>query len=613
MTAHRKAQAASKHVRVRTPELEKLILGTMKTIADIVGATLGPGGSPVLIERQDFGLSPLVTKDGVTVFTNLGFEDPVAQAVMESARDAAVRTVSEAGDGTTTATVLAYALVKYAQKFHTAHPHVPPQRIVQTVQGIFESDVEPSIKSWATKVDITTKKGKELCRSVASISANGEVKLADAVMECFDIIGDKGNVSLSEKSGPSGYQVEKVKGFPIPTGFEDSCGKFMHAFMNDAANNRVFLEEPVVLLYNGTLADISTALPILNILQLALSNGVDSPLIKDAPKLSHPGVVLVANGFSDAVIASLMLNWEKGSLKVFPLVTPRSALMNGEVHFLEDLSAVTGARVFNPASIPLDSATPSEQDPEGNIYHLPWAGRTESFESLRFRSTIIGVNDEEEVIYRAEVLEKMAESAISELDRRLIEERRASLVGGIAKLFVVGSSTGDIRERKDRADDAVRAVQGALKAGVLPGGGWTLLKLVAELKEAYLNHSDPVVEGIVSEVICPALREPFIKLVQNVGLTKEEFDVVEPAVSADDNTVWDAANNEFVDAFKSGILDSTPAVMEAIRNSISIATLLGTLGGVVVFNRDAQMELEEARAALDFDKNASVEIANEHW
>jgi chaperonin GroEL len=612
MTAHRKAQAASKRVQVRTPELEKLVVNTMKTIADIVGATLGPGGSPVLIERQDFGLPPLVTKDGVTVFSNLGFEDPVAQSVMESARDAAVRTVSEAGDGTTTATVLAYALVKYAQKFHSAHPHVPPQRIVQTVQQVFEQVIEPRIKDWATKVDISTKKGKKLCRSVASISANGEVKLADAVMECFDIIGDKGNVSLSEKSGPSGYTVEKVEGFPIPTGFEDSCGKFMHAFMNDTANNRVFLEQPVVLLYNGTITDFATIVPVLNIIISALSNGVDSPLVKDYPKLSHPGVVLVANGFSDAVQASLMVNWEKSALKVFPVVTPRSALMNGEVHFLEDLAAVTGARVFNPASMPFDQAAAIEQDAVGNIYHLPWLGRTKEFESLRFRSTIIGVNDEDEVIERAETLEAMAKSAISELDRRLIEERRAALVGGIAKLFVVGSSTGDIRERKDRADDAVRAVQGALKAGVLPGGGWTLLKLVEDLKTAYGPHNDTIAE-VVKEVICPALREPFIKLVQNVGLTKAEFDVVEPAVSADDSTVWDAANNVMVDAFDSGILDSVPAVLEAIRNSVAIATLLGTLGGVVVFNRDSEMELEEARAALDFDKNASVEIANEHW
>src|SRR5512133_3891722 len=169
MTAHRKAQAASKTIHVRSPEMDRLIVDTMAHIAAVVGSTLGPGGSAVLIERQEFSLPPLVTKDGVTVFSNLGFDNPLQQSIMESARDAAVRTVSEAGDGTTTATVLAYALVRTAQEFHTKHPEVPPQRIVRTVQEAFETVVEPAVKEWATKVDISTKKGKALCRSAAAI------------------------------------------------------------------------------------------------------------------------------------------------------------------------------------------------------------------------------------------------------------------------------------------------------------------------------------------------------------------------------------------------------------------------------------------------------------
>ena len=611
MTAHLKTQSASKFVQVRTAKLDKLILDTFRTISDIVGATLGPGGSPVLIESQEFGSQPGVTKDGVTVFSSLGFQDPVAQSIMESARDAAVKTVSEAGDGTTTATVLAYAFVRQAQEFHAKYPHVPPQRIVHTVQSIFEEVIEPSIREWSTKVDISTPEGRALCLAVASISANGEEKLAEAVMACYDLIGDHGNVTLSEKSGPSGYEVEKTEGFPIPTGIEDSCGRFMYSFQNDKANNRVFLEQPVVVLYNGTITSIESALPLLNILGEALMNGANGQdRIRDMPKLSYPGVVLVANGFSAEALGSLVMNWEKSALKIYPVVTPRSALMNGEVMFLEDLAAVTGARVFNPASAPFDSARAIEEGPDGNFYHLPWVGHTREFEALRFRSTIIGLNDEEEVIERADSLESMAKSAISELDRRLIEERRAALVGGIAKLFVVGSSTGDIRERKDRADDAVRSVQGAIKAGVLPGGCHTLLRLVADLKKLAGNKKD-VRSDIIREVVIPALREPFIKLATNVGLTKEEFVAIEPQVQK--NTVWDAANNEMVDAFERGILDSTPAVLEALRNAVSIATLLGTLGGVVVFNRDVQLERAEAQAASDFDRNSNVNEANDRW
>jgi len=611
MTAHLKVQAAAKLVKVRSPDLDKLILNTMKTISDIVGATLGPGGSPVMIERQEFSLPPILTKDGVTVFQHLGFQNPVAHSIMESARDAAVRTVSEAGDGTSTATVLSYALLRGAQEFHTRHPEIPPQRIVQTIQKIFEDTIEPAIKEWATKVDISTSEGRRLCRSVALISANGEERLADAVMSCFDLIGDNGNICLSDKSGPSGYEVEKLDGFPIPTGIEDSVARWSSAFMNDKSNNRVFLEEPCVVLYNGSITDIATAMPLLNILQDALNNGTGvSPAIADMPKLRAPGVVLVAHGFSDAVLGSLMLNWTKGSLKVYPVITPRCALMNGEVMFLDDLSAVTGAQIFDPVSAPFDTARPIEVDDQGDVYHLPWVGRAKEFEALRFRSTLVGVNDPDEVIERAEVLAGMSKNAISELDRRLIEERRASLVGGIAKLFVVGSSTGDIRERRDRCDDAVRSVQGSLKSGVLPGGCWTLLKLTHLLVKQYSKKPD--VLSIVNEVLVPALHEPWIRLLNNVGLNADEIAAIQPKIGVG-TQIYDAANGKTVDAFHSGVLDATPAVLEALRNSISIATLLGTLGGVVVFPRDAELERCEAREAAGWDRNASIETANEHW
>lgn len=610
MTAYRKAQAAAKRSEVRSDALEELILKTMQKISDMVGSTLGPGGACTIIERQEFSLPPLVTKDGVTVFSHMGETDPVAQCILESARDAAVRTVTEAGDGTTTATVLAYALLRETQKYRRAHPHVPPQRIVHTVQSVFNTYIEPKIREWMTPVNISTPEGRQLCHAVATLSANGETELADAVMNCFDIVGDKGNVALSEKSGPGGYEVEKIKGFPIATGFENSCGKFMQAFMNDPANNRVFLEEPVVVLYNGTLTDIATAMPMLNILQEALNNGTVKEYDERKPRLRNPGVVLVANGFTEQFLGSLFLNWEKGSMKVYPVVTPRTAAINSEVHFLEDLAAVTGARIFNPVSLPLDTATEYEQDAAGQVYAIPWVGHAEEFEALRFRSSIIGINDEDELIDRADILEGMSKTALSELDRRLIEERRAALVGGIAKLYVVGSASGDIRERKDRADDAVRAVQGALKAGVLPGGCWTLLKLHRELLTYEGTDSRA---SIVREVLAPALMEPLVKLLKNTGLTKAEFDELVPKIAAEGNEVWDAADGTMVDAFQKGILDSVPAVLEAIRNSVNIATLLGTLGGVIVFPRDEEMERSEAKATEDFNRNSSIEIANDHW
>ena len=606
MSSHLKIHTAAKLVKPRSPKLNKFILDTMKTISDIVGATLGPGGAPVLIERQDFSLTPLVTKDGVTVFSSLGFKSAIAHSIMESARDAAVRTVSDAGDGTTTATILAYALLRETQIFHAEHPEVPPQRIVQTIQKLFEEVIEPTIKNWATPVNLADDTARKTIHSVATISANGETKLADAVIQCFDLVGDKGNVSLSEKSGPSSYLVEKVEGFPISTGYEDSCGKFMQKFIIDPANNRAYLEQPVVVLYNGVLHDINTAMPVIDQLQKAAAGRGDGPPIEGLPTLKNGNVVFVAHGFGDQFLGTCAMNIDRGILRIVPVVTPRTAQMGGEVEFLNDLAAVTGARVFDPLTNTFESA---EHD-------LRWLGHAKEFELHRFRANIIGVSDEDELLDRVDQVEQMAKTAISELDRRLIQERLAALSGGIAKLFVVGSSTGDIKERKDRADDAVRAVQGALKSGVLPGGAWTLLQLARIFEEDQGKNEEA---SIAKEVLAPALREPFRRLLLNTGMTDEEALSVKDEVEADlldagviDAVIFDVARRQYVPAFEYGILDSVPAVLEAIRNSVSIATLLGTLGGVVVFERDRDLELGEARAAMDYEKSAQEE-ANERW
>ncbi len=621
-----KVKSVAKRVVLPGPELDDAVLRTMERVARIVGATLGPGGRPVLIERQEYGMPGMVTKDGVTVFRSLGFRDPVEHAVMESTRDAASRTVSEAGDGTTTATILAYSLVKYAQKYLKAHPQVSPQVLVQTIQDAFDKVVEPLVKRLALKVRFDSPRGQRILKSVATVSANGDKKLAEAVMEAFNLVGDNGTVTIVESSGHSAYKVERIHGFPIPMGYEESCQKFMTAFINDGAANRVYLKNPQFVLYNGTCSDVQSVVSVLEKLQNAWLNRPGTPQhIPQSPYVTSPNVVLVANGFSESVLGTLALNMpEAGTVNVVPLVTPRTAILNGEVHFLEDLAAITGASVLNQLSRPLDSFT------------LEDLGHTEvvrdgdeplpgEFEMFRFRSTIIGRNDEDEVAERAEAVEAMIQSAPSEYDARLMKERLACLTGGIAKLTVVGSSNGELRERKDRADDAVQAVKGAIRHGALPGGGWTLLRIATELAKVYGEgiNERPRMDTeatIVAEVLEPALEEPVIRLFENAGSSPTEvrnfIQLLCNAISEGHNTsrtakVLSLPSYEVVYAAAAGLLDSTPAVLEAIRNSISIATLNGTLGGIVVFERDEEHERSEAAANEDFIRNANMNPANE--
>jgi chaperonin GroEL len=307
----------------------------------------------------------------------------------------------------------------------------------------------------------------------------------------------------------------------------------------------------------------------------------------------------VACGFSEQVLGTLALNFREAStINVLPLVAPRSILQNGEAHFLDDVAAITGSEVLDPLQRTFDVARiPGESESD--------IGQVDGFEMLRFRSTIFGYADEDLIVDRAEVLEGMAKSAISELDGRALRERLAALTGGIAKLWVIGSSQGELRERKDRADDAVRAVQGAMKSGVLPGGGWTLVRLYDALRTSFTKGTPEM------DVLGRSLIEPVRLLLSNTGMTYDVASHIIEDMLGDQNQVWDAAKRIWIPAFDGEILDSVPAVREAIRNSISIASLLGTLGGVVVFGRDIELERREAQQTNQYLRETNTFDVNE--
>lgn len=634
MPEYKKTKSASKVVRPRSQELEKTILNTMSLVSDIVGGTLGPGGHPVLIERSEEGLPSSITKDGVTVFRSLGFTNAEAHCIMEAARDCAVRTASEAGDGTTTATILAEALTRYTIQFCRKNPHVSPQVVIREIQSVLKKCIEPAISEISIKTDLESSEGRRLLRSVAIISANGDEDLADAVIKCFDITGDDGNVTIVESSGPPSNDAERIEGFPVPMGYEESCTKFYPSFINDVANQKIFLEKPCFIIYFGRLTEIQSVAMLLERLGSAWQANV----------IETHNVVIVATGFSESVLASLAVNFASPqTINVFPLLVPQSPLQNGQRHFLEDLSAVTGGTVFDPLTSPMDRA---EFGQLGNLRHdeendrwLP--GGIQSFECGRFRSTILGYCNEDEVLLRADEVRAMVANAESELDRSLLQERLAKLTGGIAKLRVIGASNGELRERRDRAEDAVCAVRGALKHGCLFGGGWGLMYCRSKLPDT----------DVCNEILRPALLEPVRRLLSNSGITEQSVirrpsTLLQKILSQGptpiqaNNTinsilsrlnasasnpnleinsgllssgaeVFDAANQVFVNAVEAGIFDSVPAVIEAIRNSISIATLLGTLGGVVVFPRDEEFERQDARDAQDYLRNANYNPADD--
>ena len=595
-----KVKSVAKQIQCRGPALEKTILETMRTISSIVGGTLGPGGRQVLIERQEFNLPPMVTKDGVTVFRSLGFDAPAAHCVMEAARDAAVRTASEAGDGTTTATILAESIVRKTKEFCASHGKVSPQKVVRRLERAFKEVIDPLVHSLAYKADLSTTEGRLLLRNVARISANGDTDLADAVMKCYDLVGDDGNVTIAEVNGPSHYEVEKIDGFPISMGYEDACGKFYPKFINDNAGQRCFLEKPIFLLYHGKVTEFQSLLKIMDLVyQEWQANGTPH------------NVVLVATGFSEQVLTFLAFNFpEQTSLNIFPLLVPQFPFANGQLYFLEDLAAITGAKVLDPLNETIEHAMPEDLGP-GVV----------SFEANRFRSNIVGSaaaaaqdpTDQQEledlILMRVDELNVQLSKAESQLEQMWLQERIGKLTGGIARLKVIGVSNGELKEKRDRAEDAVCGVRGAIKHGALPGGGWTLLRIMHELSKQY--------DTIITEVLIPALYEPVKTLFENAGINEEETkDILEPIISrigtGEARLVYDVLEGKHVDPLDGGVLDSTPAVLEAIRNSISIATLLGTLGGTCVYRRDLDLERSEARDTAAWVRDANSNPADEH-
>lgn len=607
MSSYHKVKDVGKEITTKGDVLDDKILRTMRTISSLVGATLGPGGQPVLLERQEHSLPAFITKDGVTVFRSLGFEDPTAHCIMEAARDAAVRTVAEAGDGTTTATILAEAIVRYTHAYCRSNPHISPQKIVSKLQDTFRDHIEPEILQLARKVELGTEDGDKLLASVAAISANTDVELAEAVMECFHLTGDDGSVTIVESTGPRKCEVEAIDGYPIPSGYEDSCGPYYAKFVNDPGNQRVYLQQPVFVLYHGRISEVQTIAFLMETVAT----------MWQAANFPH-NVVLIATGFSEQVLSTLALNFVEGStINVFPLIAPQSPYPNAQYEFLRDISAITGATIFDPMNLPMDSFPWGEAVQEGyavDLLHEHLGPGLDYFEAYRYRSNLVGQADDDLILVRADELQTQLNNPVSELDKLLLQERYGKLTGGIAKLKVMGSSNGELKERRDRAEDAICAVRGAIKRGCLPGGGWTLLYLAAKLHQ--LN--DDILEG----VLIPALSEPVFRLLSNCGVctAKETQQILGPVLEnvkafidgeTDEIVTYEAINGAHVSAYEAGILDSTPAVQEAIQNSISIAALLGTLGGTVVFARDHDLERGEARATHDFLRNANHNPANE--
>lgn len=575
--SHRKAKTAPKIFMTNQVKLKKLVLETMGEIADAVGRTMGPGGRNILIESDFPGIANKNTKDGVTVFKSLGYIDSYKHLICEQARASAERTASEAGDGTTTATVLSNALIQNIFDFCEKNPRYSPQRAVRRVKKVAETVLAPYIQSRSI---IIGEENKHMLHMVAKISANGDSDMADAVIQAFEEIGygDASHVTIREVSGKTGYKVERIDGFPIPMGYEDSIGKLHTAFINDQANQRCYMEKPLFLLFDGVINDIINILPIIN--------GLGSKYVNERNS-DYKNLVIFAHGFSENVLTNLAFNFaDPGTINIIPMVTPMSQFVNSQLQFLMDLSAFTGAKVFGLRD---QVSTAQLSDLGGNM---------ESFEAYRFRSTVVGDPDPVNVEVRADDLKKQKESAESKAEALWLEERIGKITNGIAKLTISGGSNGELKEAHDRCEDAVCAVRSAITHGALPGGCRISIDMALKIAEE-LEEGDPA-----REILMPSLMALPQRLLDNAGYHGDEITKVITHLIENPDLVYDIENEDYGKAEDLGLFDATKAVSESLNNAVSIASVLGTMGGIVAHPRDAEFERSEARADSEWNRVA---------
>lgn len=570
----RKAKTSAKMFISDQQRLQDIVLKTMNRISEIVGATYGPGGRNILIESDIPGIPNTNTKDGVTVFQALGASNSYEHLIIEQARDSAKRTATEAGDGTTTATILSAAIINYLYEFCNENPKFSPQKVARDVASVVRKKLVPMIRE--SSIPISTE-NIELLRLVAKVSANGDDDMADAVMKAFEELGygENAHVTIKQVSGPYGYEVGLIEGFPIPIGYEESIGKFHPAFVNDPGNQRCILQNPKFLLFDGQIGDLISLQNITDQVGQKYNDG-------DA---DYKNLVIFAHGYSDSVINALAYNFQDpATINVVPMVTPKAPFINAQTHFMHDLAAFTGAKVFGMKDS-LAKATIADLG----------SGMT-TFEAYRFRSTIVGDPDPVNIEVRADELAQQKKVAESKEEGIWLEERLGKLTSGIAKLTIYGGSNGELKEAHDRCEDAVCAVRAAISKGALPGGCRILLNLF----DYVVSSKD--VPNHVKNVLAPSLMVPITRLLNNAGVNDEESQQIIEKLLADKNLVYDVENQKFGTAEELGVFDSLPAVEEALKNATSIATVMGTLGGLIAYPRDEVFERQEAAADAEMQR-----------
>jgi chaperonin GroEL len=500
----------------------------MDKLANAVKITLGPKGRNVLLEKK-WG-APTITNDGVSIAKEIELEDPEEKIGAELVKEVAKKTDDVAGDGTTTATVLAQAMVKEGLRNVAAGAN--PMSLKKGIELAVESAVE-AIKTQAKEVD-----SKDDIAHVAAISA-ADSEIGEQIAEAMDKVGKDGVITV-EESQTFGMELELVEGMRFDKGYISPY------FITDPERMEAVLEEPNILLANQKISAVKDLLPIL---EKVMQTG--------------KGLVIIAEDLEGEALATLVVNKIRGTFRSVAVKAP--GFGDRRKAMLQDIAILTGGQVISEEiGLKLENVK------------LDMLGTARKVVVTKDDTTIVeGGGNAEEIKGRINQIKAEIDKTDSDYDREKLQERLAKLAGGVAVIRVGAATEVELKEKKHRIEDAVQTTKAAVEEGIVPGGGVALLGARASLEKLDLTGD----EATGSRIVIRALEEPLKQIAHNAGM--EGGVVVEKVRTLDPGWGLNAANGEYVDMFKAGIVDAAKVTRSALQNAASIAGLFLTTEAVV--------------------------------
>jgi len=521
---------AAKEVKFHSDARERMLRG-VDILANAVKVTLGPKGRNVVIDKS-FG-APRITKDGVTVAKEIELEDKFENMGAQMVREVASKTNDLAGDGTTTATVLAQAIVREGAK--AVASGMNPMDLKRGIDKAVDA-VVAELKANARKIT----RNDEIAQ-VGTISANGDAEIGRFLAEAMEKVGNEGVITV-EEAKTADTELEVVEGMQFDRGYLSPY------FITNQDKMRVELDEPYVLIHEKKLGNLQAMLPVL-----------------EAVVQSGKPLLIIAEDVEGEALATLVVNKLRGGLKVAAVKAP--GFGDRRKAMLEDIAILTGGTAISEdLGIKLENVT------------LEMLGRAKKVAIEKENTTVVdGAGKKEEIQGRVAQIKAQIEETTSDYDREKLQERLAKLAGGVAVIRVGGSTEVEVKERKDRVDDAMHATRAAVEEGILPGGGVALLRAAKALDAVAVDNTD---QKYGVDIVRRAIEAPARQIAENAG-SEGSIIVGKLREKTDFAFGWNAQTGEYGDLYSQGVIDPAKVVRTALQDAASVAGLLVTTEAMV--------------------------------